>query len=144
MFGCALTTTGQIVPNLKYALGWDLNEPGNVDTQTSIIVSASVAGLAIGSILGGKFAQLGLRNCIIIFDIVALIGTGISLVSNMVVLCIGRFVFGIAAGVLVSVGPGIITETCPSHVLDRGYGVSTNVIFNFMILVSMLFGNGMP
>lgn len=62
----------------------------------------------------------------------------------MVVLCIGRFIFGLAAGVLVSVGPGIISETVPSHVLDRGYGVSTNVIFNVMILVSMLFGNGMP
>jgi MFS family permease len=140
MFGCALTTTGQIIPNLKYALNWEKDE---VDQQTSYIVSASVIGLAFGSIFGGKVVSLGLRRVIIIFDLVAIIACFISIVPNMIVLCIGRFIFGIAAGVLVSTGPSIIAETVPSSVYDRGYGVSTNVIFNVMILVSMIFGFGL-
>ena len=81
---------------------------------------------------------------VILFNIVGLLGCLLSLVANVPILCCGRFIYGFACGVIVCATPKILEETIPAHVMDNGYGTSTNLAINIMIMVSLLLGIGMP
>jgi hypothetical protein len=59
---------------------------------------------------------------------VALVGTALSLVLNFKVMCVGRFLFGLSAGVLLCATPKIIDETIPASLIDKGFGASTNIL----------------
>lgn len=66
------------------------------------------------------------------------------MVPNMIVLSIGRFIYGFAAGIYAVGGPKIMFETIPQHLIDKGFGSTTNISVNIFTMVSMLLGIGMP
>ena len=70
----------------------------------------------------------GRRKTIIYFNILALIGTALSLVLHFKVMCFGRFLFGLAAGVLLCATPKVMDETIPAELIDKGFGASTNIL----------------
>jgi MFS family permease len=86
----------------------------------------------------------GRKPILLAFSFLGIVGCGLSIVKQMAVLCIGRFVYGFSAGMLVVAAPKVIAETVPLHVSDYGYGVSTNFVVNVMVFLSMIFGIGMP
>ena len=63
---------------------------------------------------------------------------------NYILILVGTFFQGFAAGVIVSAAPKIVEETVPFHVNDKGFGASTNLIINFAIMINMLLGFGLP
>jgi MFS family permease len=85
-----------------------------LDCKT-FVSSTSVVGITIGSILGGVFVGNGRRINVIIFNLVIIIGSILSVNSNWWILNIGRLVFGFASGVLLCATPKIIEETIPTH-----------------------------
>lgn len=68
--------------------------------MNTIIGSSAVLGLAVGSLLAGKVMGSGRRNCILTFNCFLFIGVLFTMVQSMFTLCLGRFMHGVAAGVL--------------------------------------------
>ena len=75
---------------------------------------------------------------------IGIIGCGVSVVESFWIICIGRLIHGFAAGVLCSAAPQMIGETVPQHLMDYGFGVSTNVIIMIGVMICMLLGIGIP
>ena len=106
--------------------------------------TASVLGVSIGAIAGGKIISNGRRKAVIIFDILAIIGSLMSVITNFYVIVIGRLIFGFSAGVLATACPKIVEETIPANYMDYGYGVSTNIGINVFVMISLLSGLIIP
>ena len=108
------------------------------------ISSSSVIGITLGSIIGGVLVSKGRRINIIIFNIIAILGSCMSIVTNFWVLMVGRFLFGFSSGVFLCATPKVIEETIPTHLQDYGFSTSTNMMINVFIAITMFMGVGMP
>ena len=86
----------------------------------------------------------GKRHIIITYNFIGLIASACSLYLNFYTLCIARAIHGYATGILVCAAPKMIEETVPSHVMDYGFGTSTNLCINVAIMISLLIGIGLP
>ena len=95
--------------------GWDKDEAILYNT---IISSAGIIGLTIGSILGGSLLGLGRRRTIIIAQSMAVIAACISMVTHEATLSIGRLLLGIGAGIMNVAFGKMITETIPEHIVS--------------------------
>lgn len=94
--------------------------------------------------MGGSLIANGRRRIIIIFNILAILSSLLSLILDFKVLCMARFLFGFSSGVILCATPKNIEETIPSKLLDYGFGISTNISINIAIMYSMLLGLGEP
>ena len=140
-FGFALASSNAAMPAIRYQLDWPDDK---VDLYTTIVSSSSVAGIAFGSVIGGVLIANGRKRMVALFDVVGMVGCGLSVVSNMYVLCLGRFVYGFAAGVFVCASSKVIDETVPGHLLDNGFSISTNLSISVYITISMVLGWFVP
>ena len=59
-------------------------------------------------------------------------------------MCFGRFVFGFSCGILICTTPKAIDETVPSHMVDNGFGTSTNIIINLSFMLVAVLSLMMP
>lgn len=109
-----------------------------------MLSTSGIVGISIGSLYGGDFAQGGRRQTIIYFNALALVGTAFSLVLQFKVMCFGRFLFGLASGVLLCATPKVMEETIPPALIDKGFGASTNVLMCFFGFGQLLLSLGMP
>jgi len=103
-----------------------------------------IAGIAAGSVIGGMLIKNGRIRVIIVFNLIAIISTLMSIVANETLILVGRGIFGFAAGVLATAQSKVLEETVPSHMLDNGFGSSTNIMINVAVMGCMLIGFGMP
>jgi MFS family permease len=140
-FGVGLAGSGNVSPILAVQFGWSDEE---ITSKSTLLQTCSILGIAIGSIFGGTIVKMGKRKTILMFNPLAIVGSLISIVPIFEVICAGRFVHGFAAGVLCCAAPTIIGETVPDHLMDYGFGVSTNLIIMFGVMVYMLLGAGIP
>ena len=100
--------------------------PGITDFTISLIVSVTLAGAAIGSLMGGISDRIGRKPTIIISDIIFIFGAIImSLAPTVTILIVGRFIIGIGLGIAAIIIPVYLSEICPSS--KRGMIVSANV-----------------
>ena len=84
-----------------------------------MLSTASIIGISAGSLFGGDFVKYtGPRKTIIIFNLLGLIGSILSLSLNLKVMCLGRFMFGTGGGVLLCATSKILEETIPVRLLD--------------------------
>ena len=74
-FGSALGASQSVAPILKYQLGWSDDD---LTTKGTILQTCSVAGIAVGSFLGGPITKNSKRKVVIWFNILAIIGSLIS------------------------------------------------------------------
>ena len=109
-----------------------------------MVITGSVLGVAIGAITGGNIISHGRRKSILVYSIVSIIGSLLSLVNNLPAIIIGRLIFGFGAGVLVTACPKIIEETVPAHYMDYGYGISTNLAINTCVMINFFAGLYLP
>lgn len=140
-FGLALSSTNAVLPALKIQLGWPKDQ---WEMYITLISSASVAGVAVGCVCGGSLIANGRKRMITIFTFVQVIGSVLAMIPNTWVIMVGRFIYGFCSGIFAVAGPKILNETVPAHLLDFGFGCSTNIVINLFVLISMLLGIGMP
>ena len=81
---------------------------------------------------------------VILFNIIAIVSCCFCLVKNIYLIYIGRIIYGFCTGVFTCATPKIIDDTIPAHVIDKGYGISTNLAINLYVMISMGLGLGMP
>ena len=63
---------------------------------------------------------------------------------NWPLMLAGRFVFAFTAGITTSATPKMIEETVPAHLIERGFGQSTNTFICFGFFLALLAGSGTP
>ncbi|XVE90464.1 hypothetical protein DITRI_Ditri20bG0080000 [Diplodiscus trichospermus] len=107
--------------------------------EIGLITSGSLYGALIGSVLAFKIADfLGRRRELITAAILYLVGALVTAISpNLVVMVIGRFVYGIGIGLAMHSAPMYIAETAPSQI--RGVLISLK---EFFIVLGMVAGYG--
>ena len=141
-FGGVLTASGQCFSSLNEQLKWTKEEK---QLNITLISFICIFGMAIGCLLAGKLFNFGKKRIVMIFQIICVVGCLLSLISlNLVTIIIGRFIFGISAGIFVTICPAIIEETVPGRLMDNGYGSSTNICINTMVCINMSLGLLVP
>ena len=141
-FGGVLSASGQNFSSLNEQLKWTEKEK---QLNITLISFICIFGMALGCLLAGKLFCFGKRRVVMIFQILCLVGCFLSFISlNFVTILIGRFLYGMSAGVFVSMCPVIIEETVPGHLMDFGYGSSTNICINTMVCINMCLGLLVP
>lgn len=142
-YGYALSASSITVNMLQYQLNWDLDE-STVTRNTTILCSASVIGLAFGCMMGGGFVKNGRRRIIILFSVIGMIACILSCIPNMIVICVGRVIYGFSSGCLLIASSKILCEIVPTKLLDKGYGISTNLSINMTITFIFVFNSLIP
>ncbi|XVF30460.1 hypothetical protein REPUB_Repub16aG0059700 [Reevesia pubescens] len=107
--------------------------------EIGLITSGSLYGALIGSVLAFNIADfLGRRRELITAAIMYLVGALVTAFSPyLVVMVIGRFVYGIGIGLAMHSAPMYIAETAPSQI--RGLLISLK---EFFIVLGMVAGYG--
>jgi MFS family permease len=59
-------------------------------------------------------------------------------------MCLGRFIYGFAAGVILCTTPKMLEEIVPANLMDTGFGMSTSLAINIAFFGCLLLGGGMP
>ncbi|KAK3153417.1 hypothetical protein QOZ80_2BG0172300 [Eleusine coracana subsp. coracana] len=105
--------------------------------QTGLVVSGSLYGALIGSILAFTIADLlGRRKELILASISYLIGALLTAAApNFPIMVVGRFLYGIGIGLAMHAAPMYIAETAASQI--RGMLISLK---EFFIVLGMLLG----
>lgn len=107
--------------------------------EIGLITSGSLYGALIGSVLAFNVADfLGRRRELILAALLYLVGALVTAVApDLVIMVIGRIVFGIGIGLAMHAAPMYIAETAPSQI--RGRLISLK---EFFIVLGMVAGYG--
>jgi len=101
--------------------------------------SLTTAGSAIGALFSGPLMKIGRWKCILLTNIFVIAGAGSTLVFNVSMLMIGRFLYGIACGCYSVFCPKYISETAPVEVKGPA-GALSQICITFGIFVPFLIG----
>ena len=144
-FGIVLASNGNAFKILQQQMFPELDQEER-DGYNTILQSSAVVGLGIGSLVGGTMMGNGKRRLVITYNYLALVASFLSLFAGKTfwLLCISRFFHGYFTGILVNAAPKIIEETVPAHVMDKGFGISTNLFINVAVMSTLLLGVGLP
>jgi len=123
-------------------MGWETEEVTN--SKEMLLATLSMGGVGLGSLISGMILKNGRIKIIMICNIVSIIATFMSIWLNWTLMLIGRFIFSFVAGIAVAAAPKIIEETVPPHLIDRGFGQSSNAIICFGLFLSMVVGIAAP
>ena len=74
------------------------------------------AGAAIGALFSGSIAGIGRWNCLMLTNVILVIGASFTLVDEYQMLCIGRFIYGLSVGGFSVFCPKYIAETAPIEI----------------------------
>lgn len=137
ILGFALVGNNQIGGILAKQFGWDEDEAKYNNTWINM---CPVAGLMLGSLSVAPILKYGRRRTVIIMNFVAFFAVIMTLILNLVLICIGKFLFGFSSGALIVAASFFVNETVPSEHSDA-FGFTTNfgVIIGFMICFLMGF-----
>ena len=106
----AVTGNAQTTPIFEAKFGWSDEETIFFNT---IISSAAIIGLIIGSFLGAPLLKIGRRKGAIITNIIGIVSALISMSGSIPFLVIGRLLLGIAAGPYKVIFGKMIIENMP-------------------------------
>jgi len=82
-----------------------------------MINSSSVLGMCLGSLYAAQVINNGRRKLLIIFGIIGMASTALTLVASIWPIIIGRLIFGFCTGVFMTAGPRMLDECVPTHLL---------------------------
>ena len=110
----------------------------------TFFLAAPTAGITVGSTFGAAMMKSGRRLPLILFNVVGMIGCILSIFDNYAIMMIGKFLFGMGAGVLIAVAPRMLEETIPHNLFDKGFGAMTNIGVDTLSLTNTIFMMFMP
>lgn len=114
------------------------------DTLINFMTSFVPLGAGIGALSAGKIASsLGRRKAMLLIDVIALIGTGLTLITEPYSMVFGRLIQGFCVGANSSLVPLYISEVSPSEIAGS-LGTVNQLLICIGVLVAPLIGLGMP
>jgi MFS family permease len=103
---------------------FDIYKPADRDFWVSLITTLCSLGGAIGSLTSGPFMKYGKKNCILVTNVIVIIGASLTLVKIKEVVAAGRFIYGLGAGAFSVFVPSFINEITPTE-LKGPFGSAT-------------------
>jgi len=94
--GYALSYTNNASELLNQKYDWETEE--SKSWHQSLVGASLIAGMAIGAFIGSKLMSWSRRYSFIIAALVAIVGSGLTLIVNIWALYLGRLIYGISAG----------------------------------------------
>lgn len=101
----------------------------------------TVLGASIGALFSGLLGVYGRRSCLLIFDVLIIVGSSIQLFPQLAALCAGRFIYGLGVGGCAVYVPKFITETAPIEIKGPA-GALTQICSTVGILLAFIVGLG--
>jgi MFS family permease len=80
-----------------------------------VLTTASNLGATLSALSAGCFMKYGKLKMFHIMNFLVIVGSVLSAIDQMYVICIGRFLFGVAAGGMTVYSPNYINETVPTE-----------------------------
>lgn len=106
---------------------------------------APTVGITLGATIAGAMMKKGRRTAFLIFPLIGCLGSILSIFDNYILMMIGKFMFGLGAGVMITVAPRVLEETVPPEYFDKfGFGAMTNVGVDVMVLTNTIMVMFMP
>jgi len=127
-------------PVLICQFGWNTEQAIRYNT---LINTSAMVGLTVGSLTAGYSVGYGRKKAILCWNCIVILGCGLSLLRTMATICIGRFLIGLAAGLMNVACSKAIDETIPIE-QQAFFGATTNMMINFGIMVAMALGFILP
>ena len=117
--GWALAENGQVGFILREKFAWSAH-------IESFMTITGPIGVAIGSQIGGKFAnRLGIRRVMIWSNIVAIVSGTLKIQTIQISLFVGRILYGICCGIQTLCLSQALNDNVPAEVIQY-YGVLVN------------------
>lgn len=101
--------------------------------------TCAMAGLTVGCLTAGYSLVYGRNRAIIIWEAIALIGCGLTLIRTLATIWIGRLLIGLTSSFNIVATAKCIDDTIPAH-LNASFGAATNLMLNLALMVSMVLG----
>lgn len=105
--------------------------------------AAAISGVIIGQGMGNYFAKAGRSRAIIIFNMLAMVATTMTLFQIYGLMCAGRLLFGFCCGVIIFAGQKMLEETMPTSLVSWSGAISMTFLF-LGVLTQMLIGLTLP
>lgn len=92
-----------------------------VEFKSSLITSICSLGSAVGAFGIGPFVsklgitlqtKFGKKNCLLLANLLVIVGAGVTLIRNEIAITVGRFVYGMASGSFSVLVPGFSNWYC--------------------------------
>ena len=100
--------------DFEYLFDWKTQN--QVNLWNGLITSVSALGSAFGSIFSGSPSEkYGKLICMHLTNILVVVGCTITLIKNEFAILLGRFLFGVAAGLFSVLVPSFINELSPNE-----------------------------
>ena len=120
--------------------GWTEEEAIFYNT---IISTAGIFGLMIGSILGGRMLKFGRRSMIIICQLICILGAAITMIVHPATLSGGRVILGIGAAIMNIIFGKIVCETLPPQLMGN-FGMVANTALSSGLIIIFGLGGILP
>ena len=134
------TANSQTPPIFAAKFGWTEDQ---TKFNNSLINTSAVVGIALGSFLGGKTITYGRRKATLITQTIGLLGGCLTQVLSVPAICIGRCLYGIAAGHANIIMSKSIVETIPGE-LSGQFGIMTNGFIGIGQMLMFFLGSVLP
>ena len=106
----ALAGNSQTTPVFEAKFGWTEDQ---TIVNNTIISSAGILGLTLGSFLGGYLIRIGRRKGAIVAQAIAILGAAITMIGTVAALTIGRVLVGTTAGCMIIIFGKSVVENMP-------------------------------
>jgi MFS transporter, SP family, arabinose:H+ symporter len=141
LFGYLMSVYSPLQDFFAVLYDWSSSEK---DSNNGIITAIMPIGAVIGALFIGSVSQkFGRKNCLLIGDVLGLIGIGVTMIQSLPALLAGRFLAGASVGISSVIVPIYVNEMSPEEVSGQmGTWFQTNI--NVGILIGYLWGFGVP
>jgi MFS family permease len=140
--GAALFNDGPIADIVAARQKWPKKYAKDMNKY---FLMAPSLGIICGATIAGKMLKTGRRLAFLTFPLVGGIGSFLSVFDEYFIMMLGKFLFGVGAGVCITVAPRVLEETIPPKYFDKyGFGAMTNVGVDVMILTATIMTMLMP
>lgn len=142
LVGYALGYQNQLTPCFEAKFGWA--DGFDKAIHNAFLGGSIMLGMTLGAVTGGVMMKIGRRKSMFICLTIGLIGNFCTIdIHSFVLIIVGRFLFGISAGLYSSIVPKMIAETIPQHLLPTMIG-GFCCAQTFATLISFLLGAILP
>jgi len=114
------------------------------DTLINFMTSFVPLGAGLGALSAGKIAaSIGRRKAMLLIDVIALIGTGLTLITEPHAMVFGRLIQGFCVGANSSLVPLYISEVAPTEIAGT-LGTMNQLLITIGVIVAPVLGLHMP
>ena len=137
--GYAIGVFNPLMHQMRIQLNWN----GKPSIFYGLITSMIPLGAALGSLLSNPLSKFGSKSALFCANFILILGCSLTQCLNLVSICLGRAVYGIAIGVFGVVVPIFLRDMSPLE-LTAPLGAVTTITYNGGFLVACLLGYLVP